>query len=247
MFKIKLADKIIGIQPLYHRVFDMCREYQVDDAEPVDITVTITEDDIDYERQKSEDGQDYSDSYLETLAVYRQIAEKAPEFRTFLMHGAVFAIGDRACMVTAPSGTGKTTLLQKIGQLNKEVYVVNGDKPLIRIDKEDHLVYACGTPWSGKEHYQTNCCVPLKTICFLKRGQENAVKEVTFSKVMTKMLAQTYRPEKNEKYLQTLKLIGEMKDRVKFFEIEMKMYDTVEELEDIAAEKILEIVNDYNK
>ena len=114
-FTISLAGKNIGIKSLYDEVYNLCREY-LSDKEP-DMTVTVCPEDIAYERLKNEreakvegiPAADYSDSYLETLAVYRKIASGMLGYDTMLMHGAVVAVKDKAWLFTAPSGTGKTT------------------------------------------------------------------------------------------------------------------------------------------
>ena len=34
---------------------------------------------------------------------------------------------------------------------------------------------AYGTPWCGKEGWNTNTCAPLKTLCLLERGEKNEI------------------------------------------------------------------------
>lgn len=94
----KIAEKIIEINSIYEEVHDYCRDYLFEGTP--DLTVITTENDIEYERQKSAKNdiaegrpvQNWSDSYLEELAVYRKIAEKMPEYDTFLFHGSAVAV-----------------------------------------------------------------------------------------------------------------------------------------------------------
>ena len=80
--KYKIADKVVEVNSIYDEVHEYCSDYQTD--EPADYSVTTTPADIDFERQKSarEDEiegiptRQFTDSYLEELAVYRKIAEK---------------------------------------------------------------------------------------------------------------------------------------------------------------------------
>lgn len=248
VFRIKLAENIIKIESMHSRVYSMCREYLWEDdrenADDPDICVTITQDDLDKEREKSENEGIYSDAYLETLAVYRKISSAMVDRNTFLMHGAVFAIGDAACMITAPSGTGKTTFLNQLCRISEDVFIVNGDKPLIGVDKEADEVYAFGTPWSGKENLNTNSKVPLKMICILRRGEENTMEEIGFSDALPTLLSQTYRPEAASGYVKTISLLGELKGRVKFYNLNMKMYDSMKDIETVAAEMVKERLHD---
>ena len=99
------ADRIIEIHPVSDYIHEFCREYLVE-SEPdfphmiPDFSVTTTQADIDYERAKSEqtavkEGHapyHYSDAYLETLVLYRKIAEKIPAYDTFLFHGSAIAV-----------------------------------------------------------------------------------------------------------------------------------------------------------
>ena len=114
-FTVKLAEVNIRINSIYHEVFDLCKDYLSD--ENPDFFVTVSESDISFEREKAKREaevemrvySDFSDSYLETLAVYRKIAVGLLDYDAFLMHGAVVGLGERAYLFTAPSGVGKTT------------------------------------------------------------------------------------------------------------------------------------------
>lgn len=114
-FKIRLADKVIAVSALHGYIADYCRGYISDDTP--DFAVQITQSDIDYEREKSrrediKEGipiRNFSDEYLETLAVYRKIAEKMIDYDTILFHGSVIAIDGIGYLFTAKSGTGKST------------------------------------------------------------------------------------------------------------------------------------------
>ena len=141
-FTVCLAGINIAVISIFDEVYELCRSYLTD--KPADMTVTVTPEDILHERIISvREAQiegipvvDYTDSYLETLAVYRKIVTKMLEFDTFLMHGAVVAVGDKAWLFTAPSGTGKTTHINLWLANIPGSYVVNGDKPLIHIGDE---------------------------------------------------------------------------------------------------------------
>ena len=111
-FTIQLAGKRIHIRPLYDMVREYCKAYIVPDA-CADLSVQILAEDIAYERRQSEReaelaGQKeaaYTDAYLETLAVYRRIAEWMPMQNTLLFHGSAIAVdgmrGRSECFQTA--------------------------------------------------------------------------------------------------------------------------------------------------
>ena len=135
--KYKIADKVVEVTSIYDEVHAYCSDYQTDDQ--ADYSVTTTQADIDYEREKSarEDEingiptRQFSDSYLEELAVYRKIAEKMLDYDTILFHGSVVAVGGVGYLFTAKSGTGKSTHTRLWREyFGDRAVMVNDDKPL---------------------------------------------------------------------------------------------------------------------
>ena len=142
-FCMALAGQAVGVSALFDETRAFCRDYLTD--APPSLRVEITPADIAFEKEKSRreaicEGRapfDYSDAYLETLAVYRKIAAGLLDYDTLLFHGSVVAVDGAAYLFTAKSGTGKSThtrLWQK--QFGARAVMVNDDKPLIRI-RED--------------------------------------------------------------------------------------------------------------
>ena len=213
-FCITLAGYTFAIQTLYTEVYLMCGDYLSE--LPPEMRIQISDKDIEYERTVGgETLADLSDAYIETLVVYRKISEALLAFDTILMHGAVVAVGQSAHMFTAPSGTGKTTHVLKWLNEIDGAYVVNGDKPLIRITEAE--VLACGTPWCGKERMGTNTMVPLKSIVLMERGEDNHIEQVTLGKAFTDLLKQTCRYIDEEMMRKTLALLTKMNRKVRFF------------------------------
>ena len=225
-FKIRLADVNIAINSIYDEVFRLCRDYLTEGAP--ELCISPAPADIELERVKSireaeTEGiipVDYPDSYLETLAVYRQIATQMLERDTFLLHGAVIAVKDKAWLFTAPSGTGKTTHINLWLDNIEGSYVVNGDKPLIHIGEE---VTVYGTPWAGKEGWQKNVGVKLCGIVFLERGAENSIKRTTLSQVLPTLIQQSYRPNDKSGVEKTLALIVKLGSRIPLYRLQCNM------------------------
>lgn len=213
-FNLSLAGHSFAVHALYREIYDLCEDYITD--EPAENEITITEEDIQAERILARrQGLNPHNSYLETLAVYRKISEAFLNYNTFLMHGAVLAYENKAYMFTAASGTGKTTHINLWLENLENAYIVNGDKPLIRITEKEAI--ACGTPWCGKEKLGKNSMVPLKAIVMMERGEDNEIHEISFSEVLTFLLKQTYMPENAELMKKTLGLVPQLCGKVKFF------------------------------
>ena len=226
--KYKIADKTIEVTSIYNEVHEYCADYLTD--EPADYSVTTTQADIDFEREKSarEDEiegiptRQFSDSYLEELAVYRKIAEQMINYDTVLFHGSVIAMDGVGYLFTAKSGTGKSTHTRLWREyVGERAVMVDDDKPLLKIT--DSGVTAYGTPYNGKHRLGTNTSVPLKAICILTRSADNHIEPITREQAYTMLLQQVYRPANMLKMTKTLELVDRLADSVKFYHLGCNM------------------------
>lgn len=234
-FKIRLADKVIAVSALHGYIADYCKDYISDDTP--DFTVQITQSDIDFERAKSaavDRKEDipvryFTDEYLETLAVYRKIAEQMLSYDTILFHGSVIAVDGIGYLFTAKSGTGKSTHTRLWRDLfGVRAIMVNDDKPLIKVSESGIIVY--GTPWDGKHRLSTNISVPLKAVCVLERSEENRIEKVTADSVYNMLVQQVYRPQNQQKLLKTLQLIDILSENAGLYRLGCNMDISAAEL-----------------
>ena len=155
--------------------------------------------------------------------MYRKIAMKLPEYDGFVFHGSAVAVGEKAYLFTAKSGTGKTTHTNLWLKNIEGSYIVNGDKPILRII--DGQSFVCGTPWMGKEGCGCNKIVPLSAICLLSRGTENHIEKTAFQKVYPRLIGQCYRPESGALIAKTVKLLERIGGCVPIYELFCNMED----------------------
>lgn len=224
----KIGGKTIEINSIYEEVHTLCKDYFC--GKIPDFTVKISQSDINYERKKSaiEDEKEgipvrnFSDSYLETLAVYRKIAEQMLAYDTLLFHGSVIAVDGIGYLFTAKSGTGKSTHTRLWREyLDEHVIMVNDDKPLLQITKNGVIAY--GTPWDGKHHLSSNISVPLKAICILTRANENHIEHITKSTAYPMLLQQAYRPQDSLNMKKTLELLDKIADNIALYQLGCNM------------------------
>lgn len=225
----KIADHIIEIKSLYQEIHDLCEDYT--HCGNADFSISIEQSDINFEREKSvaerkieglSEKIKYADSYLETLAVYRKIAEYMIERDIILFHGSVIAVDGTGYLFTAKSGTGKSTHTRLWREyFGDRAYMVNDDKPLLKISENEVIAY--GTPWDGKHKLSSNTAVPLKGICILSRDEYNHIEEINISEVYPMLIQQTYRPKTPNKMLKTLKLIDKLANTTKLFKLGCNM------------------------
>lgn len=227
---MRIADLVVRVHPLHAQIAQLCRDYITCDAGPearVDFDVRVTQADIDYERGMATEGTDWTDAYLETLAVQRAIANRLPERHRLLVHGAVIEFEGRAYLFTAPSGTGKSTHIRLWRQyLGDAVRVINGDKPFVRIPEHcDELSVAYGTPWAGKEGWQCNDSAPLVGIVLLSRSEPGAssIRPASAALNIDKLMRQVYFPPDTGAAVLTLDLLDAMLARVPVYELACDM------------------------
>jgi hypothetical protein len=96
--------------------------------------------------------------------------------------------------------------------LGDRAVMVNDDKPLLRLEQNEVLVY--GTPWDGKHHLSNRMCVPVGGICFLSRAEKNSIRRLSPNEGLAPMLEQTFRPEDAKGTEQMLNLLTELCMRV---------------------------------
>lgn len=194
----KLADLVVEISSVYDYVHEMCKDYRTD--EPAKYFVRTTQEDCEEEQRISASNavregiavKKYSDQYLETLAVYRKIAELFVEEDIILFHGSVISVDGEAFLFTAKSGTGKSTHTSNWRKVfGDRAVMVNDDKPLLKITDEG--VFAYGTPWDGKHHRSTNMSAKLKAVCVLTRSENNHIEKTTLGSQYNIVLQQVYR------------------------------------------------------
>lgn len=222
-----LADVPVQITSLYDEVQVMCAPYRTDRQSEIHITTTqeqiIAEGKESDESRKREGLPEYHfpAPYLETLAVYRQLATKLIEHNVLLMHGSVIAVDGEAYMFTALSGTGKSTHVRLWRELfGERAIMVNDDKPLIRV-QDGVMVY--GTPWDGKHHLSNNISVPLRAIVHLQRGETNHIEPISPAWMLPTLLQQTFRPSTPQCTIQTLSLLDQLSHHVKFYSLHCNM------------------------
>ncbi len=240
----RLAELNIEVTSLHEAVHRLCSDYRLEDPGngAADLCVETEPEDIAFERQRSEQEdhlggipiREFSDGYLETLAVYRKIAERLPERDRLLFHGSCVAVDGWGYLFTAASGTGKSTHARLWRELlGERAVMVNDDKPIIRIGGADGSAAAgsagpesitiYGTPWDGKHRLSSNISAPLKAICILQRGTENVIRPVKNSEAWPMLLQQCYRPLDGEAMQKTLSLLDRLGASVRLWRLACNM------------------------
>lgn len=204
MFHVKIAGVTVGIDNRYDYVETLCRDYAVFGEDPA-FTVSASQEELEREQ-----GGGYSGKpYCESLCLYRKLCLNMIDYDAFLMHAAVIEVGGESIAFAAKSGVGKSTHIRLWQErYGDAVHIINGDKPICRFI--DGRLYACGTPWKGKEGWGSNAMAPLKALCFLERGTENRLEPLPAGETMARLFHQLLLPREPERMDRFLALVDRM-------------------------------------
>lgn len=227
-YTIKLCDKIVAVQSICGIPNGFCDKFLSDLR--AEINIHINSEDIAFERAKSireaeVEGlppRNYSDAYLETIAIQRKVTEIFFDYDTLLFHGSVVAVDGQAYLFTAKSGTGKSTHTRFWREVfGDRAVMVNDDKPFLKITPEGVIAY--GSPWNGKHGLGTNISVPLKAICILERGEENEIHEIPSQEALKMLFQQSQRPQNRSNLLKYMDLVDKLAQKTTFYRMACNM------------------------
>lgn len=91
-------------------------------------------------------------------------------------HGVLMEHKGQGIILSAPSGTGKTTHA-RLWRDHKRAVILNGDRATC--GKVDGVWTGFGLPWSGTSGEQINRNVPLTALVILERGVQNEAQRIT--------------------------------------------------------------------
>jgi len=210
-FTIKIAGVALRIVAQLSETKEYCRDFFTEEEPRAEIVLSqqdrMRAQRI-YSRIDAREGRtdvEYKETLLENTALHLRVLDELIRYGAVMFHGCAVAVNGKAYLFCADSGTGKTTHAELWLKNFPESYVLNGDKPLLIV--REGKVFACDTPWRGKEHYGTNEILPLGGICLLERDAENHIDNVTYKESFDELFRHSYRPGDSEDLLSYMKLM----------------------------------------
>ena len=199
-FCIELAGVPVEIRCRFESNRAFLKDY-LTEKEPV-LIIEPTADDLarmqdDFDRMDEADGvprHRRTDEFLENNAIHSLLAEKLAESGVLLMHGSALCMDGEAIIFTAKSGTGKSTHARLWREVfGDRVWMINDDKPMLRIDDTGVTVY--GTPWDGKHHLSRNASAKLRAIVNLTRDESNHIEPMSRADAFPVLMKQCFGPK----------------------------------------------------
>ena len=224
-FTIEIAGLVTQVQPLFGSTREYCRAYLTDGV-PV-CFVDVTPQDLVHtqamlEKEAIEEGirvRKFPEPFLERATIQRKIAAFLLKHDTILLHGSTVGLDGQAYLFTAPCGTGKSTHTRFWREtFGDRAVMINDDKPFLKITSSGVVAY--GSPWSGKHGLDTNISLPLKGICFLRRGSVNSIRQVNPEGLIDVLLQQTFMPEDAADQEKAVALVNSLVQTVPLWDME---------------------------
>ena len=159
--------------------------------------------------------QDSPDSYVESRTLIDITAKSLLQFDACIFHAVSFLWRGRAWLLTAPSGTGKTTQYLNWQRLFPgEITMICGDMPVLeRVSDDAIMVYP--SPWNGKENMGGKEPAPLAGIVFLEQGSENIMSPLAVRDALMPFFAQfIVRPDTEDQIKALARLMDQMVRKV---------------------------------
>lgn len=105
---------------------------------------------------------------------------------TMLMHASVIRHQGKGYLMTAPSGTGKSTHTRLWYDNIPGCDLMNDDNPVVRIVNGEAIVY--GSPWSGKTRCYRNIQAPVGGIVRIQQRPENTIRKYSSLEAFSNLL-----------------------------------------------------------
>ena len=108
-------------------------------------------------------------------ALMMAYAFAAAQMGTMLMHASVIRCEGKGYLMTAPSGTGKSTHTRLWYDNIPGCDLMNDDNPIVRVIDGQAIVY--GSPWSGKTRCYRNIQAQIGGLVRIQQRPENTIRK----------------------------------------------------------------------
>ncbi len=186
--RYRIAGLITDLDCDYPRTIRQARAYRVETDQQPEIRIPSQREKIPGFMHLSPD---LSAEDWEYVLTCQEFYLQLLDHQGMMVHASAVVHNGKAYLFSADSGTGKSTHTQLWLKRFADAYILNDDKPAVRL--EQGKLFAYGTPWSGKTDWNVNQRVPLGGLVFLQRSPENWVRPASGSRMVNSLLKQTIR------------------------------------------------------
>lgn len=213
-----IADIIVDLELKHPRLMGQCKNYIYTGDRETNIKIRFNDD---FFENALPDFPGLDVDSLEYLFTGTEYYKTLIQFGGMMLHSSCVVYENKAYLFTAPSGTGKSTHTELWLKRFPGAYILNDDKPAIRITPNG--VYAYGTPFSGKNDISVNTGVPIGGICILNRGEKNSIVKLSAVEALPTILHQTVRPHEEDAMDKLLQIIDKVLTYVPVYKLHCNM------------------------
>ncbi|MBR0136733.1 MAG: hypothetical protein IJM18_11055 [Clostridia bacterium] len=183
----KVADTVFEAQGCGEVFVRRAEKYLISGGEP-EFTLTVTDGEVRAGRTKFPR---LTDEWLRYMRSGSKFYTALIKRGGMMLHASAVSLHGRAYLFSGPSGIGKSTHTGFWPGLDGEAFILNDDKPAIKLTEEGF--YAYGTPWSGKHDISRNERAKLAGIAFIERANDNFIELMPAAAAAVKLIPQTER------------------------------------------------------
>lgn len=216
--RYNIAGIIVEMTPHYDRLLTQSKNYLYSGERETNIIINLDEQ-ILTEYRADAPGLDLDG--VEYLIAGAQYYSGLISFYGMMLHSSCVVYENKAYLFSAPCGTGKSTHTQLWLKRFPDAYILNDDKPALRIT--DKGIYAFGTPFSGKTKLNVNKGVPVGGICVLERSKTNAIERIGTDEAIFNILNQTVRPNNEKEMDKLLTVLDNILEKVPVYRLRCNM------------------------
>lgn len=216
-----IADLIVEYDSKYNILKERSNKYLIkENNKRIDFKIDVNEREI----EKLEDSnQEITSELAEYILTGIRFYKNLLEYKGCLLHSSAVVIDNESYLFSATSGTGKSThtkLWMKY-LANKNPYILNDDKPAIRII--DNEIWTYGTPFSGVDDISENKKVKLKAICFIERSETNSIERIKNDEAIKLMLEQTLNSVNGKRMMKFLEIADIILKQIPIYKLKCNM------------------------
>ena len=145
-----------------------------------------------------------AEDYAEYKALIEPTSRFLLRFGCCVIHSVAFLWKGKAWLLSAPSGTGKSTQFFNWRRLFPgEIIMICGDHPVLE-QREDGSIWVHPTHWNGKEHIGSRRFAPLGGIVVLEQDRDNRIERLTPHEALIPLLNQFCAVPETEEEIRTV-------------------------------------------
>lgn len=216
--RYNIADIIVDFDVQYPRLKKQIENYKYTGNKQTNIKIRFPEH---FYEDKLKDFPDLDCDTMEYMFLGAEYYSALVHFNGMMLHSSCVVYDGKAYLFSAVSGTGKSTHTQLWLKRFPGSFILNDDKPAIRITEDG--IFAYGTPFSGKTDLNVNTGVPIGGICVLQRGETNHIEKITVEEALFSILNQTVRPYNEDGMDKLLKTLDKVIENVPVYRLSCNM------------------------